>query len=252
MGPMHKIVFELCAETMAACLAARDGGADRIELCSALSEGGLTPSHAFLQAAIEHSQLPVHVLIRPRGGNFLYTQAELDIIAQDILHARQLGAAGVVFGLLQQDRRVDTEATRKLVALAAPMEVTFHRAFDATPSLPEALEDVIATGAHRVLTSGGHTGPIAAATSLGALVAQAKDRIIIAVGGGLRIENASALATLTGAHHFHGSMRHWLGSAPGTVDEAAYSDAPPYVVEPETVRLVIQQLRQANDTLCAS
>jgi copper homeostasis protein len=248
---MHKIVFELCAETMAACLAARDGGADRIELCSALSEGGLTPSHAFLQAAIEHSQLPVHVLIRPRGGNFIYTGAELDIIAKDILHARQLGAAGVVFGLLQQDRRVDTEATRKLVALAAPMEVTFHRAFDATPSLPEALEDVIATGAHRVLTSGGHIDPLAAATSLSELVAQAKDRIIIAVGGGLRVENSASLAKLTGAHHFHGSLRSWSTDSSGNddTDEVKESDAVPYVVEAETVRLVVGNLRQAHAAL---
>jgi len=249
---MSKIVFELCAETMDACLAAREGGADRIELCSALSEGGLTPSHAFLQAAVEHSQIPVHVLIRPRGGNFLYTSAEIDIIAQDILHARQMGAAGVVFGLLRQDRRVDVEATRRLVELAAPLEVTFHRAFDVTPSLGEALEDVIATGAHRVLTSGGHADPVVAARSLATLVAQAKGRITIAVGGGLRVENAASLATLTGAQHFHGSLRRWLVPGGGAAEEPAYLDTPSYIVEPETVRTVIQSLREGRDAISDS
>ena len=141
------MIFELCAETIDACLVAREGGAHRIELCSGLSEGGLTPSHGLIREAVERSGLPVHVLVRPRGGNFVYAASEVDVVRRDIQHARELGAAGVVLGILQPDGRVDVEATRALVEWARPMEVTFHRAFDTTPSLPQALEAVIATGA---------------------------------------------------------------------------------------------------------
>jgi copper homeostasis protein len=131
------------------------------------------------------------------------------------------------------------------------MEVTFHRAFDVTPSLREALEDVITTGAHRILTSGGHTDLVDAATSLRALVTQAEDRITIAVGGGLRVENSASLARLTGAHQFHGSLRRWsdTGFNAGPINEGKYSDGLPYVVEAATIRTVVDNLRQAHDAL---
>ncbi len=232
MTGMTKIIFELCAETMHACLAARDGGADRIELCSALSEGGITPSHGLVLAAVRRSGLPVHVLVRPRGGSYVHSADEFAVMAEDVQHVKALGAAGVVLGLLLPDGRVDVDAVRKLVDLARPMEVTFHRAFDSTPSLQEALEDVIATGCGRVLTSGGELDVVQGADTLAALVAQAGDRIDVAVGGGLRPENAAMLARRTGASHFHGSLQsklphEKLAVTPGT-DEG-------YVVERETV-----------------
>ena len=130
---MRNIIFELCAETIDACLAAKEGGADRIELCSGLSEGGVTPSYGLVRAAVERSGLPVHVLVRPRGGDFCYSDAELDVMRQDILHLKELGVNGVALGLLREDNTVDLEGTRKLVALAQPLKVTFHRAFDMTP-----------------------------------------------------------------------------------------------------------------------
>ncbi len=213
---MRKIIFELCAETMEACLAARDGGADRIELCSALSEDGLTPSHGLLHEAIVRSGLPVHGLVRPRGGDFMYSADEIAVMEQDILHMRHLGVAGVVLGLLKSDRTVDIEATRRMVALAHPLRVTFHRAFDETPSPESALEDVIATGCDRVLTSGGRSDVMEGADMLTRLVAQAGDRIEIAVGGGLRLTNAAELAMRTGATSFHGSLS-WDG-APTAAD----------------------------------
>src|SRR6185437_15069829 len=126
---MGSIVFELCAESIQACLSAREGGAHRIELCSALSEGGLTPSHALISEAVQRSGLPVHVLLRPRGGDFLYTADEFQLMRDDLIHARRLGAKGFVLGILQSDGRVDTERTRELVELATPLEITFHRAF---------------------------------------------------------------------------------------------------------------------------
>lgn len=224
------MIFELCAETIGACVAARDGGADRIELCSGLSEDGLTPSHGLLHEAIVKSGLPVHGLVRPRSGGFVYSNDEIAVMEQDILHMRQLGVAGVVLGLLKADRTVDVEATRKLVTLAKPLQVTFHRAFDETPSLEQALEDVIATGCDRVLTSGGCSDVMEGAEVLSRLVAQAGNRIDVAVGGGLRLTNATQLALQTGAMQFHGSLS-WDGEPTA-----------------EDVRQMVEQLRSVGAT----
>jgi len=242
---MRKIVFELCAETLDACLAARDGGAARIELCSGLSEGGLTPSHALVRAAIAQSGLPVHVLIRPRGGDFSYSAAELAVMRDDIDHVKSLDAAGVVLGVLASDCTVDIAATRALVELARPMQVTFHRAFDATPSLSAALEDVVVAGCDRVLTSGGRPDVVAGANILAELVRQARGRIDIAVGGGLRLQNAAALSRITGATHFHGSLRRRLiARSAGTAGDTT-STSSRYVVEPRAVSTVIHRLEGA-------
>jgi len=242
---MRKIVFELCAETLDACLAARDGGASRIELCSGLSEGGITPSHGLVRAAIAQSGLPVHVLIRPRGGDFLYSAAELAVMRDDIAHVKSLGAAGVVLGVLAPEGTVDIAATCSLVELARPMRVTFHRAFDATPSLAAALEDVIATGCDRVLTSGGERDVVAGAPALAELVRQARGRIDIAAGGGLRLQNAASLSRITGAMHFHGSLRRRLiAKSAGTAGDTT-STSSRYVVEADAVRTVIHRLEGA-------
>lgn len=246
---MRKIVFELCAETIDACLAARDGGAHRIELCSALSEGGLTPSHGMIQAAIALSGLPVHILIRPRGGNFHYSAAEIEVMQADIRHAKSLGATGVVLGVLQPDASVDLARTLALVELARPMEVTFHRAFDVSSSLPDSLEDVIRSGCDRVLTSGGAHDVVAGTQSLAALVEQARGRIGIAVGGGLRIENAASLSHTIGAQHFHGSLRRrtapqTVAAAGDNVDESETIGFD-YTVDAAEIRAVIELLQNA-------
>jgi copper homeostasis protein len=243
---MREIVFELCAETMDACLAARDGGADRIELCTGLSEGGMTPSHGFVRAAILHSGLPVHVLVRPRGGDYVYSDAEIAVMSADIEHVKSLGAAGVVLGLLKPDGTVDVEKTKALVELSKPIKVTFHRAFDDTPSLETALEDVIATGCNRVLTSGGHHDVVSGADALAKLVVQASDRIDVAVGGGLRVENASALASATGAKHFHGSLRSKQAKIKMPVAGESGADASVEIFDPEVLRQVIDRLRGAE------
>jgi copper homeostasis protein len=201
------IVFELCAETLDACLAARPGGADRIELCSALDLGGLTPDHELIAEAVGRSGLPVHVIVRPHADGFHYSAAAFDSIGEDLQHARRLGASGVVFGILHADGSVDIERTRILVDLAGPLETTFHRAFDATPDLNQALEDVIASGCHRILTSGGAPDVLAGADMLARLVTRSSGRIEIAAGGGLQLENAQTVARITQARHFHGSLR---------------------------------------------
>ncbi len=203
----REIVFELCAESVAACVAAGEGGADRIELCAALSEGGLTPSHGMTAEAVERSGLPVHAMVRPRGGDFVYSDSEFRVMRRDVEHLRVLGVAGVVLGVLRADGGVDVERTAELVAMAGPLEVTFHRAFDEVADLEQGLEDVVRAGCGRVLTSGGASDVVAGGASLARLVEQGRGRIKIAVGGGLRVENAAAVARATGARQFHGSLR---------------------------------------------
>ena len=212
LSPVQDIVFELCAESLDACLLAKTSGAARIELCSDLNVDGLTPSHALIRQAVEQSGIPVYVLLRPRAGDFVYTDQEFGLIREDLLHAKDLGAAGFALGVLHRNGTVDVERTRALVELAAPLEVTFHRAFDVTPSLPQALEDVLRTGCHRILTSGGAPTVFAGASSLAQLVKVARGRIEIAAGGGLRAEGAASLVRTTGARHFHGSVRHTADS----------------------------------------
>ncbi len=207
LSPVQDIVFELCAETLDTCLLAKSSGASRIELCADLNVDGLTPSHALVQQAVQLSGVPIFMLLRPRAGNFVYTAPEFNLIREDLLHGKSLGVSGFAVGVLHQDGTVDIERTRELVALAAPLEVTFHRAFDVTPSLPQALEDVIRTGSRRILTSGGAPDVFLGADSLTNLVHLAANRIEIAAGGGLRAEGAAALVSTTGARHFHGSVR---------------------------------------------
>jgi copper homeostasis protein len=190
-----------------ACIAAMDGGADRIELCSALSEGGLTPSHGLIAQAMRLTTLPVHVLVRPRSSNFCYTDAEIEVMLDDIDHIKRLGAAGVVLGVLTPESVVDAHITQQLIDAARPLQVTFHRAFDHTSSLPDALEAIIDLGCDRILTSGGHPEVLTGADTLKQLVTQANGRIHIAVGGGLRLDTAASVASITNATHFHGSLR---------------------------------------------
>lgn len=252
---MAGIVFELCAESIQACLAAREGGAHRIELCSGLSEGGLTPSHALIKEAVGRSGLPVHVLLRPRGGDFVYTADEFQLMREDLVHARRLGARGFVLGILLADGRVDIERTREMVALAAPLEITFHRAFDYAASLDQALEDVFASGCHRVLTSGGEPDVVSGAETLARLVRLAAGRIEIAVGGGLRRKNAASLAQSTGARHFHGSVRRAQADSPERgarsweIEEFDQdgSAAARFIVDPNDVRAMIESLNGSGN-----
>lgn len=247
---MRKIVFELCAESIDACLAAREGGANRIELCGALSEGGLTPSHGLIREAVRRSGLPVHVLLRPRGGDFVYTKAEFDVMCEDLRHMPLLGASGVVLGVLHEDGAVDVERTLELVAMAGPLDVTFNRAFDLAAPLDRALEDVISTGCGRVLTSGGERDVESGAKSLARLVEQAAGRIEVAVGGGLRLKNAASVARATGAQHFHGSIRRVVEGpmrydGPDVLEDADLFTQTRCVVDSSDVRTMIENLSTA-------
>jgi copper homeostasis protein len=202
--------LEIAVGTLQACVAAREGGADRIELCAALSEGGLTPSHGFIRAAVALGGPPIHVMLRPRSGNFVYSKAEFSVMRDDLRHALDLGAAGVVTGPLLPDYTVDVERMQEFVELAAGRPVTFHRAFDEAPDLERALEAVIAVGCARVLTSGGKPTVTEGTRELARLVSQAKVRIRIAAGGGVTLTTAPALRQIPGLD-LHASLRRPRG-----------------------------------------
>jgi copper homeostasis protein len=199
-------IFELCATSQAAAIAAERGGADRIELCSNLPVGGVTPDPLLLQSVLAAVSIPVHVLIRPREGDFVYSAAEFAQMRQQVEAAKAAGASGVAIGILLPDGRVDVGRTRELADLARPMSVTFHRAFDEAANLDEALEAVIATGADHLLTSGGAENVMAGADAIAVIRRQAGTRLGIMAGAGLRLENLSEIVLRTGVSCLHGSL----------------------------------------------
>jgi copper homeostasis protein len=199
-------LFELCADSLRSAQAAQAGGADRMELCEELQIDGVTPSAKLLSAVLRSVSIPVHVLIRPRGGDFVYSPAEFSLMREQILQAKAAGAAGVAIGMLHFDGRVDVARTRELAELARPMKVTFHRAFDKTPHQESALEDVIRVGADCLLTSGGAPNVLVGAEQLGRLQRQAGDRLEIMAGGGLRLNNLAEVVRRSGVTCLHGSL----------------------------------------------
>ena len=202
---------ELCAYSIEACETARRAGVARVELCASPYEGGTTPSAAAIRMARRIEGLQLSVMIRPRGGDFLYDDAEFRQMLEEVRFARECGADGVVFGLLTPDGRVDTARTAALVAEAGPMQTTFHRAFDMTCDLSDALEEVVRAGCTRILTSGGRNTASEGIGDLRALVVRAAGRIEIMAGSGVNASNARLLAS-TGVDALHFSARGWRGS----------------------------------------
>lgn len=200
-------VLEIASNSVASALAAQQGGADRIELFENLAEGGTTPSFGSIALAREQLQIPLFVLIRPRPGDFHYDALERDIMLRDIQQCMALGCDGVVIGALDADGNVDMPLCRELVQAAGPMQVTFHRAFDAARDLSVALEDVISLGCQRVLSSGGHASAEAGADVLAALVKQAAGRISVMAGAGIKPDNIAAVANATGCIELHASAK---------------------------------------------
>ncbi|NLR57053.1 copper homeostasis protein CutC [Chitinophaga polysaccharea] len=195
--------LEICAASVASCLAAAEGGANRIELCDNLLEGGTTPSYATIALAREKVKIDLYPIIRPRGGDFLYSDLEFEVMKKDIELCKQLGCNGVVIGILLPNGRVDQERCRILTQLAWPMGVTFHRAFDMTDNPFEALEDIISIGCERILTSGARNTAVEGAALLKDLLERANDRIAIMAGSGVRATNIAQLIQTTGITEFH-------------------------------------------------
>jgi copper homeostasis protein len=211
--------LEISVESVEAALAAERGGAQRIELCSNTREGGTTPSVELLRVVRERVRLPIFSMVRPRGGNFVYSDVEFAAMQDEIDIAKRMRMDGIVLGLLHSDGRVDIERTRQLVARAAPLPVTFHRAFDESTELRTALEDVIQTGAVRLLTSGGKNTAPEALDVLGNLVRLAANRIAVMPGSGLHAGNIREAVRLTGAREFHAGLSSVVRSPAENIGE---------------------------------
>ncbi|HQR93327.1 MAG TPA: copper homeostasis protein CutC [Sediminibacterium sp.] len=206
-------ILEIAVFNIDSAIAAAQAGADRLELCENPQDGGTTPSYGFMKTVRELVSIPVFPIIRPHGGDFLYSEAAFRVMQKDIALAKELGFEGVVLGLLKSDGTIDSERTALLVEQAYPMEVTFHRAFDRAKDPLEALETIVKTGCSRILTSGQQPNAFDAKDLIQQLVHLASDRIIIMPGSGVRASNIQALANFTGTQELHSSARKLVPSS---------------------------------------
>lgn len=197
------MIIEICVDSVESAINAEAGGADRLELCAALELGGITPGPGTIESVIANVTIPVNVMIRPRGGDFLYSDAEFEVMRRDIDFAREAGAAGIVLGILMPDGSIDFDRTAYLTEYALPMPVTFHRAFDMTDDPWQALEDIISAGVVRLLTSGQCNKAPDGASLISEMVKLAGDRITIMPGSGLNEETIREVARITGASEYH-------------------------------------------------
>ena len=202
-----KYIIEIATSDFLTTKSAVEGGADRIELCANLAEGGTTPSYGHIKKCREAFTVLIYPIIRPRGGDFLYTDEELEIMLHDVKLCKQLGCDGVVVGLLNSDGSIDIKRTSQLVEAAYPLGVTFHRAFDRCRDPFEAMEQLIQIGCERILTSGQKPAAPDGVELIAQLNKAADERIIIMPGSGVRKENIKMLAQKTGCVEFHSSLR---------------------------------------------
>jgi copper homeostasis protein len=202
-----KYLIEIATSDFLTTKSAVEGGADRIELCANLAEGGTTPSYAHIKKCREAFDIALFPIIRPRGGDFLYTKDEFEIMKNDIKLCKELGCEGIVIGLLNMDGTIDMTRTSQLIELAYPLEVTFHRAFDRCKDPFAALEELIEIGCQRILTSGQRPTVSEGVDLIAELNKKADDRIIILPGSGVRKDNIKMLAEKTGCIEFHSSLR---------------------------------------------
>lgn len=239
-------IIEIATSDFITTKSAVEGGADRIELCANLAEGGTTPSYGTVKQCRETFDVLLYPIIRPRGGDFLYTDEEFQIMLQDIRLFKELGCDGVVIGMLNRDGSIDIKRAAQLVEMAYPMGVTFHRAFDRCIDPFVALEQLVETGCERILTSGQLPTVSEGADLIAQLNKQADDRIIIMPGSGLRKENIKWLAEKTGCHEFHSSLRGKTSSQMEFIHPGFAGSAESYTnnaIDPEEVRA----LRKALD-----
>lgn len=238
-----EVLLEIIAFDINSCQLIEKAGGARIELCANPPEGGTTVSYGMMRAAREAVQIPVFPIIRPRGGDFLYTSEEVDVMKADIQLARDLGMDGVVLGCLKTNGEVDYELTARLVELAYPMEVTFHRAFDQVPDQLEALETVINAGCQRILTSGGANTVMDGLSALLACIKAAQERIIILPGAGIRSGNIAQLQQLTGLKEFHSSARKITHGSMDYKNPSLTEGAQTWTVDPDEISALLAQFQ---------
>ncbi|MGE8224935.1 MAG: copper homeostasis protein CutC [Stenotrophomonas sp.] len=202
-----RYLLEIACNSAMSAVAAQQGGANRIELFENLEQGGTTPSSGSIAVARDYLQIPLFVLIRPRPGDFHYGALEAELMLRDIAHCRQLGCDGVVIGALSADAEIDMPLCRELVSAAGPMDITFHRAFDAARDLPTALEQIAGLGIKRILSSGGHASAAEGSAVLASLAEQAGSRLGLMAGAGLGAQNITEVALKTGCVQLHASAK---------------------------------------------
>lgn len=239
-----KFKLEVIGFTIESCLIAQAAGAHRIELCDNPSEGGTTPSYGFIKAAREKLTIELYPIIRPRGGDFLYSDTEFEIMKADVQICKNIGCNGVVIGILLADGTVDKERCKQLIDIAYPMGVTFHRAFDRTADPFKALEDIISIGCERILTSGQKPSVNEGVQILIDLVQQANERIIIMPGSGVRAENIVALANKTNALEFHTSARIHINSKMEFINKSMNEQLTTVAPDSNEIKRIIEQLEK--------
>jgi copper homeostasis protein len=239
---------EICVDSVEGALAAQAGGAHRVELCANLLEGGTTPSAGAIAVARRHLRIGLHVMIRPRGADFLYSAQEVEVMREDIGTAKALGADGVVFGCLTAAGDIDGVLTRELVQFAAPLKVTFHRAFDVSRDPVAGLETLVQTGVHRLLTSGQEDTCLAGMELIGEMQRRAAGRIIIMPGGGLNERNVRRIVAATGVTEVHLSARRTVQSGMDYRNERVYMGGvfrpPEYAWKTTDAEAVARLMRQ--------
>jgi copper homeostasis protein len=238
-----KFKLEVIGFTIESCLIAQAAGADRIELCDNPSEGGTTPSYGFIKTARENLSIELYPIIRPRGGDFLYSEIEFELMKADIQICKNLGCDGVVIGMLNSDGTVDKQRCKQLVDIAQPMGVSFHRAFDRTKDPFKALEDIISIGCERILTSGQKSVATDGAALLNELVKQANGRIIIMPGSGVRSDNIETLVKKTNATEFHTSARTYTDSKMEFINESMDEQLTSVTTLSNEIKTIIQLLK---------
>ena len=234
--------LEVIGFTIESCILAQAAGAHRIELCDNPGEGGTTTSYGFIKAARENLRIELYPIIRPRGGDFFYSDAEFDVMKVDVKLCKDLGCDGVVIGMLNADGTVDKKRCKELVEIAYPLGVTFHRAFDRVSDAAQALEDVIEIGCERILTSGLVPNALNGAETLAALIKQADERIIIMPGSGIRAGNIIELAQKTGAVEFHTSARMNIDSKMNYTNEGMNESLKSVSVDVDEIKKIIFSL----------
>lgn len=243
-------ILEVCCGSLASALAAQEGGAHRVELCANLYEGGTTPSQGTLELTREKLSIKIHVLIRPRGSDFVYNEDEMEIIRRDIVRCKELGIDGIVIGFLTPEGKIDTEKTEEIVELARPMSITFHRAFDMCKDPYVGLEELIKIGVDRILTSGQKNIAPDGVDLIADLVKKAGNMIIIMPGAGLEVENIAEFHALVGAKEYHSTIWDKVESVMEFRRSDVFMGGSPEIPEfswmqtdPEKVRLFLDQLK---------
>jgi copper homeostasis protein len=240
--------LEIIGFNIESCVCAQNAGANRIELCDNFSEGGTTPSYAFIKAAREKLSIELYVMIRPRGGDFLYRDDEFEMMKQDIEVCKNLGCDGVVFGILTPDGNVDKKRCRELIGYAYPLGVTFHRAFDRAKDPFPALEDIFEIGCERILTSGQHLKAMDGIEIIKQLILQADDRIIIMPGSGVNSQNIISLAEITGAVEFHSSASMFVNTGMKYEKESMDEKRNHIIVNRDEVEKMADLLKQFSNS----